>query len=101
MGESTRTPAERIVDALAARSSGIYPRDYDDQLVADVDAMSERYGQLRGTHAFSEADRIAKTEFIDRVIQEAMQSRKAGVSGSLVASGEPIRAPDDDEVASQ
>lgn len=63
----TRTTAQRIVDTLQARATGLLPHDFDEQLVADVDAMAARYEELRVTHGFGEADRIAKTEFVARL----------------------------------
>lgn len=42
-----RTTAQRIVDTLQARASGLLPADYDEQLAADVDAMNARYNELK------------------------------------------------------
>lgn len=64
----SRTTAQRIVDTLQARTSGLLPPDFDEQLVADVDAMSARYEELRLTHGFGDADRIVKTELVARLI---------------------------------
>lgn len=63
-----RTTAQRIVDTLQARASGLLPQDYDEQLAADVDAMSARYEELRLTLGFGEADRVAKVEFVERLL---------------------------------
>lgn len=64
----TRTTAQRIVDTLQARATGLLPHDFDEQLVADVEAMSSRYEELRIAHGFGDADRIVKTEFVTRLI---------------------------------
>lgn len=64
----SRTVAQRIVDTLQARATGLLPHDFDEQLAADVDLMSARYEELRVSHGFGEADRIVKTEFVARLI---------------------------------
>ena len=63
-----RTTAQRIVDTLQSRASGLLPQDYDEQMCSDVDLMSARYEELRITHGFGDADRIAKTEFVARLL---------------------------------
>ena len=63
-----RSTAQRIVDTIQARASGLFPRDYDEQLATDVDAMNARYAELRLTHGFGEADRIVKVEFVERLL---------------------------------
>lgn len=66
----SRTAAERIVDALEARQSGLLPIDFDEQIEADLVQMQERYDQLRISKGFSEANRIAKTEFVTGLLAE-------------------------------
>lgn len=63
-----RATAQRIVDTLQARASGLLPQDFDEQLAADVDEMHARYRALRADRGFSEADRVAKVEFVERLL---------------------------------
>lgn len=63
----------RILDALYTFQHGAIPHDAQDdsQTIADVNAIRKRYEEIKHKVGFAKADRIAKAEFMMKVLEAA------------------------------
>lgn len=64
--------AYRIVDAFEAFRNGSVPREAVDseQTATDAEIIRERYNEIKHRMGFAEAARIAKMEFMIRMVEE-------------------------------
>lgn len=62
--------AARIELALAYSNRGYIPKDATDRDIDDIDWIKSRYSILKRTHSFDESAKIARTEFIVKILDK-------------------------------
>lgn len=69
--------AGHIVTVLDAIKGDVMEREYTKEVIRDCDAIRARFSEMRRTHGFTEASRIARTETVTRILLRALSPGSA------------------------